>query len=195
WVLRHYRRGGMVAALLGDRYLWNGAERTRGFVEFRLLAELVRRGLHAPAPVAARYRRRGAHYRADLVTRTISGTQTLAERLRHGSLDTALAARCGAATAEFHAAAVFHADLNAHSVLVDPRAVWLIDFDRGVLRGPARSWQTANLMRLRRSLLKLGAAAAGEAACDRGVWGPLAAACEQRLDATRPQTAAGSTRG
>src|ERR1700741_5288433 len=36
-VLRHYRRGGMVAALLGDRYLWTGSDRTRGFLEFRLL--------------------------------------------------------------------------------------------------------------------------------------------------------------
>src|SRR5947209_20583845 len=63
WVVRHYRRGGMVAAVLGDRYLWSGAERTRGFAEFRLLAELARRGLSVPIPVAARYRRVGAYYR------------------------------------------------------------------------------------------------------------------------------------
>ncbi|HET7557816.1 MAG TPA: lipopolysaccharide kinase InaA family protein, partial [Rhodanobacteraceae bacterium] len=36
--LRHYHRGGMVAPILGDRYLWTGRERTRGFAEFRLLA-------------------------------------------------------------------------------------------------------------------------------------------------------------
>ena len=29
WVLRHYRRGGAVASLLDDRYLWTGEERTR----------------------------------------------------------------------------------------------------------------------------------------------------------------------
>ena len=28
-VLRHYRRGGLVRALLGDRYLWLGARRLR----------------------------------------------------------------------------------------------------------------------------------------------------------------------
>src|SRR5688500_16514939 len=27
--LRHYRRGGLVARLVADRYLWTGAERTR----------------------------------------------------------------------------------------------------------------------------------------------------------------------
>ncbi len=29
--LQHYRRGGMIANLMGDPYLWTGAERTRGF--------------------------------------------------------------------------------------------------------------------------------------------------------------------
>ena len=36
-VLRHYHRGGLVAALMRDRYLWTGADRSRGFAEFRLL--------------------------------------------------------------------------------------------------------------------------------------------------------------
>ena len=26
WVLRHYRRGGLIARLVADRYLWTGAE-------------------------------------------------------------------------------------------------------------------------------------------------------------------------
>ena len=29
WVLRHYRRGGAVASMLDDRYLWTGEDRTR----------------------------------------------------------------------------------------------------------------------------------------------------------------------
>ena len=44
-VLRHYRRGGLVATLMGDRYLWRGAMRTRPFAEFHLLAEIERLGL------------------------------------------------------------------------------------------------------------------------------------------------------
>ena len=47
-VLRHYRRGGLVAPLLGDKYVWNGRTRSRGFAEFALLAELARRGLPVP---------------------------------------------------------------------------------------------------------------------------------------------------
>ena len=83
-VLRHYRRGGLVAALMGDRYLWTGANRTRPFTEFRLLAEIARLGLPGPAVVAARYCRGHLFYRADLITRRIAHAQTLAECLAAG---------------------------------------------------------------------------------------------------------------
>jgi len=182
-VLRHYRRGGMAARLMGDRYLWTGAERTRGFAEFRLLAQLHARGLHVPAPVAARYVREGVHYRADLITRQIPQALTLAQLLAQGRCDAAVAARVGAAVAEFHNAGAYHADLNAHNILLDAGTVWVIDFDRGELRTPARGWQQANLARLKRSLLKLGAAQDGDAAFERAFWNPLMAAYEHALAA------------
>ena len=53
WVLRHYRRGGLMARLNEDYYLWAGLERTRAFREWRLLDELSRRGLPVPRPIAA----------------------------------------------------------------------------------------------------------------------------------------------
>jgi 3-deoxy-D-manno-octulosonic acid kinase len=191
WLLRHYHRGGMVARVLGDRYLWNGAERSRGFAEFRLLAELARRGLAVPDPIAARYRRSGVHYRADLITHYIAPAQTLAECLRTGTIDPATAERVGAGIAEFHAAGAHHADLNAHNVLLDARRVWLVDFDRGALRAPAKSWQLANLARLRRSLVKLGAARDNEQAFDRECWQPLMAAYERALGRFDAQATAG----
>jgi len=181
WVLRHYRRGGMVAGLLGDRYLWSGAERTRGFAEFRLLAYLARRGLSVPLPVAARFRRVGLQYRADLITRYIDDAQPLSERVINGTLDAAVSARVGQGIAEFHAAGAYHADLNAHNVLVDTRQISLVDFDRGYLRKPMRSWQSANLSRLRRSLLKLGAARDGSQAFETAIWQPLVASYERTL--------------
>jgi 3-deoxy-D-manno-octulosonic acid kinase len=195
WVLRHYHRGGMVARVLGDRYLWNGDERTRGFAEFRLLAELARRGLNVPAPVAARYRRSGVHYRADLITRWIDGAQTLAERAAARTADAADAARVGSCVAEFHAAGAYHADLNAHNILLDAQRVCLLDFDRGSLRTPARSWQLATLARLRRSLVKLGAARDGEQRFDSAFWGPLMAAYERALGGFSAQATSGGARG
>ncbi|MBN8884845.1 MAG: 3-deoxy-D-manno-octulosonic acid kinase [Rudaea sp.] len=182
WALRHYRRGGLVARLLGDRYLWNGAEHTRSFAEFRLLHGLVARGFDVSRPIAARFRRHGAHYRADLITQFIPDAQTLTWRSQHGGLDAGVAHRAGAAIARLHAAGVYHADLNAHNVLVDTDKVWLIDFDRGELRVPQSAWQLANLSRLKRSLIKIGAAQDGDAAFERTIWQPLMAAYEQGLE-------------
>lgn len=172
-VLRHYRRGGLVRALMGDRYLWTGAGRSRPFREFRLLAEISRLGLPGPSAVAARYRRQGLFYRADLITRRIADARTLADCLAAGRLDRELAESVGAVVGRFHRAGIWHADLNAHNILVSSAGVHLIDFDRGRKRAPAPAWQQANLQRLRRSLLKLGAADDGEAAFEAEIWQPL----------------------
>lgn len=172
-VLRHYHRGGWMAPLMGDRYLWKGRTRTRGFAEFRLLAELSRRGLPVPVPIAARYRRRGAYYTADLITRAIGGVKTLAELIRERRVDAALAERVGELVARFHDAGVDHADLNAHNILVAADRLWMIDFDRGEIRATGTAWKLGNLARLKRSLLKVGACNHDEAMLDREMWAPL----------------------
>ena len=189
WALRHYRRGGMVARIMGDRYLWSGEERTRSFVEFRMLAELSGKGFNVSRPVAARYQRNGVHYRADLITHYIPDAQTLAHCLNGSGIDRALAERVGIGVARLHAAGAYHADLNAHNVLIDAHNVWLIDFDRGDLRTPQQSWQLENLARLRRSLIKVGAANEGEPAFEREIWQPLMHAYEKFLATVGPRVA------
>ena len=184
-VLRHYRRGGWMTPLLGDRYVWNGRSRSRGFAEFSLLAELARRGLPVPAPVAARYRRRGGYYTADLITRTIENAQTVTELIAAQRFDAALAERVGALVARFHAAGVDHADLNAHNVLLAGDTLWLIDFDRGEIRLTGTAWKRSNLARLKRSLLKVGACDHDEAALDREIWRPLMRGYEHGSGALR----------
>jgi 3-deoxy-D-manno-octulosonic acid kinase len=156
-VLRHYRRGGLMARVNPDRYLWQGEDRTRPFREFDLLAEMVAEGLPAPAPLAARYTRIGPWYRADLLTQAIEDANTLGQRLTDApsQIDWAL---IGATIGRFHARGFFHADLNAHNVLLCGTACHLIDFDRGERRATAPAWMQANLARLRRSLDKLSAA-------------------------------------
>lgn len=182
-VLRHYRRGGMVAALMGDRYFWTGADHTRCFAEFRLLGVIASLGLPGPQAVACRYRREGLFYTADLMTRRIDGVQTLAQCLADGQLDSEMAELVGALVARFHRAGIWHADLNAHNILVADEALYLIDFDRGRLRKQATAWQLSNLERLRRSLVKLGAAARGEAAFEEQLWKPLVYRYERTLRA------------
>ena len=180
-VLRHYRRGGMVARILGDRYGWTRAERTRSFAEFRLLAALRDQGLPVPQPIAARYQRSGGQYRADILTRRIDNSATLAELSMQNKLEAIAASRVGAEIARFQTLGAYHADLNAHNILLTDSTVWLIDFDRGEMRTPARSWQQANLARLKRSLLKIGAARNGQDEFECDVWTPLLAAWERGM--------------
>ena len=117
------------------------------------------------------------------ITRRIADAQTLAECLAAGKLDAELARETGALVARFHRAGIWHADLNAHNVLVTSSALHLIDFDRGRLRVLAEGWRLANLERLHRSLLKLGAAAQGEEAFRNTVWTPLLDAYEATFGA------------
>ena len=156
WVLRHYRRGGLIAKFNRDRYLWRDAEATRAFREWRLLAKLVDCGLPVPVPVAARYLRGGFSYRADLITQEIIGARSLASMLKAESISTTQWQSIGATLAKFHVLGVQHADLNAHNIVFDhAQALYLLDFDRGQIIKHDRRWVDAVLARLLRSLNKL----------------------------------------
>ena len=156
WVWRHYRRGGLVAKLFRDRYLWTGEARTRSFAEWRLLAQLRPRGLPLPAPVAAADRRRGLTYEADLITAELPPSTTLAQAMA-APLSAERWQAVGRTIAQFHAQGVQHADLNAHNILLgSDGAVYVLDFDRGRLRARG-AWEGRVLARLRRSLEKVSA--------------------------------------
>lgn len=157
WVLRHYRRGGLVARFLDDAYLWTGAERTRSFAEWRLLRQLRDWALPVPRPVAARFARSGLLYRADLITEELPSRTTLAMALASGALDHGAWEAVGRCIASLHVRGVQHADLNAHNLLLGrDGAVFVLDFDRGRLRTRG-AWESAVLGRLRRSLAKVTA--------------------------------------
>lgn len=156
WVLRHYRRGGLIGRLVEDRYWWPGEDKVRSFTELRLLEALEALKLPAPRPVAAHYERLGRSYRADLITIEIEGVRPLSQ-LGAADLSPGLWREIGRAIRQFHDAGVCHADLNAHNILVDASGrVSLVDFDRGSLRLPG-TWRQGNLARLARSLRKLAA--------------------------------------
>jgi len=155
-VLRHYRRGGLIARVNRQMYLWQGAQRTRAFAELHLLAKLYAQGLAVPRPLAAAWHRRaGLVYTAVLLTQRIPDVQTLAQARDHADPHT-----IAHAIAALHDAGVWHADLNAHNILLDAAGkVWLIDFDRGRDYGAplSQALRVANLQRLQRSLEKTGA--------------------------------------
>ncbi|MES1189961.1 MAG: 3-deoxy-D-manno-octulosonic acid kinase [Steroidobacter sp.] len=158
WVLRHYRRGGLIARFNKDRYLWRGAETTRSFREWRLLTKLIGMQLPVPVPVAARYVRGLVSYRADLITMEIPGARSLSSLLMNSPMENARWQQLGRTLARFHKLGVHHADLNAHNIVLDQMdAIYVLDFDRGTIRSPERAWIDAVLARLLRSLNKLKA--------------------------------------
>jgi len=159
YALRHYRRGGLAARVSADRYLDTGEHRSRPIAEFRITQQLQRLGLPVAAVVAARYQPQGLTYRGDLITLRLHDVQTLAALLRAAARGEPMPAldwaRVGGTIARFHGAGLDHADLNAHNLLRDAQGGWhLIDFDRARFRRPGL-WCDANLVRLRRSLLKV----------------------------------------
>lgn len=161
WVLRHYLRGGAVARFCTDGFFWTGADRTRSFAEWRLLDHMRRCSLPVPRPVAARFVRSGAGYRADLITMRLASVNSLAEHLKSGQLTAALWRAVGACIARFHQAHICHADLNAHNIQIGANGtIYLLDFDRGRVRAPG-NWQQRNLERLQRSLCKVGGGRGG----------------------------------
>ncbi len=155
YLLRHYRRGGLVQRLVADRYLWRGLSGSRAWREWRLLSKLWQRGLPVPRPVAAQVVRCGLYYRADLITLRLPNTETLADRLLQHPLDDSVWQRLGEMVRQFHNEGVYHADLNARNILLDRGdRLWLIDFDRGEIRSQSGAWREKNLARLQRSLNK-----------------------------------------
>jgi 3-deoxy-D-manno-octulosonic acid kinase len=133
-----------------------------------LTAALAELGLPVPAPVAARYERQAFAYRADLLTVRIAGAVPLSNHLAEWPLHVWLAV--GRTLARFHRHGAWHADLNAHNVLVDESAlaadharegdglVHVIDWDRGRLLPQSQRSASSfrgNQARLERSLQKL----------------------------------------
>lgn len=162
-VLRRFLRGGLIAKLSRDRYVWRGEENVRSFAEFRLLQQLHAAALPVPQPLAAAYWREGRRYRAAILLARILGVDSFG----HQVLDDAGSApwtASGALIARFHRAGLDHPDLNAHNLLFDDGGRgWMIDFDKARLRDPSENgWRHANLARLHRSLHKLAGPALNE---------------------------------
>jgi 3-deoxy-D-manno-octulosonic acid kinase len=155
WVLRHYRRGGLVARLIDDHYLWLGAERSRAFREWRLLRKLRAAGLPVPNPVAAHVYRTGVIYTADIITSYLPDTRKLSWFIAQGRAPADGWRRIGAMIRSVHDHGVDHPDLTAHNILLDDAGnTFLVDFDNAQIKPPG-AWQRVGMERFNRSLRKV----------------------------------------
>lgn len=153
-VLRHYRRGGLMARLSKDQYWRKPAGHSRAMREFALLRFMRSWGLPVPAPLAARHQPGGWFYRADILVELIPDSQNVAQCLSQRPLEPGEWRALGLAIRQLHDRQIFHADLNCHNLLLDARGMaWVVDFDRCEIR-PGTPWKEANLARLQRSLRK-----------------------------------------
>ncbi len=151
------RRGGRLGRGSQDTYQYRHLGCTRMWCEFLLLMRMRELGLPVPRPVAARVQRTigGLRYRGDLITVRLAGTRTLTQWLTAAPLPPETWRATGAMLARFHGQQVYHADLNAHNILLDDEGgLFLVDFDKGAIRQGER-WKATTLQRLRRSLDKL----------------------------------------
>jgi len=111
--------------------------------------------VRVPRPAAARYRRSGPFYKADIITVRIPNVVPLSDYIASEPAAADFWESLGQAVQEFHGQGVFHADMNAYNLQIDKDGdLWMLDFDRGQLLSPG-PWQQKTLSRLHRSLQKI----------------------------------------
>jgi len=166
WFVRHYRRGGALGRLLGDRYLRVGLPRP--FREVRASEAARARRVPTPRVVAAVTYLHGPVYRADLAVRWIPEAIELGDLLfdperrgLSGAADRKEALReAGILIRRLARAGIQHRDLNAHNILLRwsggaPEA-YVVDLDRcRITEEPAPGAIPGMRARLIRSIRKL----------------------------------------
>ncbi len=160
-LLRHYRRGGLVARFVRHHYAWAGAQATRSFREFNVLEYLYMSGLDVPRPIAAAWWRTGAVYRAAILMQRLQNVRALAGHIMTTPAEASPDVVSGVAQAivAMHNRGCWHADLNAYNVLLDTYdRAWLIDFDKARLGAVSQAQGMVNLKRLERSMIKVAGA-------------------------------------
>ena len=156
FVLRHYQRGGLVAKISEDQYLWTGLRFTRPWREWVLLEKMQEKGLPVPIPAAIKVERKGLFYTADIMMHRIPHSRTLMQILMTEELTEGYWIAIGSVIRRFHEQGIYHADLNANNILLDEGGrCYLIDFDRCGIRRQRLKWKKDNLLRLKRSLNKI----------------------------------------
>ena len=154
-VLRHYYRGGMVAKLSKNKFVYRGLESTRAYREFNLLNDMIALGLPVPKPVAAIITKHGLLYSNSIIIERIDDCQDAFHILTERPMTEMEWQSIGKLIKLIHRHHVHHTDMNIHNILMDENGkCWMIDFDKCAFNLTSQSWQAETLARLKRSLEK-----------------------------------------
>jgi len=154
-VLKHYYRGGMIANVLLDKYLWTGLDSSRSFAEYRILRTMYKLDLPVPQPIAARVKKRGLFYQADLITSQIINVSSMADLLLKQRLTSQHWLDIGDCIGQFHQLGFYHDDLNIENIMIGHEGnIFLLDFDKGVHSQTDKDYSTSSFDRMKRSVMK-----------------------------------------
>lgn len=156
-VVRHARRGGLLAPLLGDRY----RGRPRWAHEIKISRDMIADGIATPDVLAGVMYQTGSTHRADVATERVEGRDLVdlffgpdppAGAGRHAKMQAV-----GVLIGDLYKVGFVHPDLQLKNVLIDALGkAWLIDVDT-VLRMSGPETRLLNLRRFYRSWDKLNA--------------------------------------
>lgn len=133
-VVKHYRRGGLLARLIEKTYWGMGQKRCQ--IEFEMMEMARRLGVQTPKPVAFAYRGR-LFYENWLITEQLPAVQSMVQLADTAPLmaDAALQA-LGRQMRVLIDNGIQHADFHPGNVLVDESGmVYLVDFDKAATTG------------------------------------------------------------
>jgi 3-deoxy-D-manno-octulosonic acid kinase len=156
-VLRHYKRGGLVAKLNDDSFFYTGIDKSRCHKELSVLAVLREANINVPEPIAGRIVKKGLIYTADIITKVIPKATELHEILQEKSVHVKTWRDIGREIRKMHDAQICHLDINVKNILLVNNngscTVHLLDFDKCEAR-KGNHWKAPNVERLKRSLNK-----------------------------------------
>lgn len=154
WLVRHYRRGGALAPVLGDRYVRIGA--ARAFHELNVSCAARAAGIPTPEVVAAVSYPHGPFVRSDIAVALIPNSFDLAAVL-FGAATPHVDGEISKAVALIRTICergLVHADLNLKNILLAQDGGYVVDLDRCRMSEPSRAAARAMRSRFLRSLEK-----------------------------------------
>ncbi len=155
YILKHYVRGGFIANISYDKYLFTSLLTTRCLKEYNFLNKLHKKGLPVPKPVAIQVITNRFTYTADIITNKIDNEGTLHDFVSNQKMNVNLWENLKNTLEKFYQKNIYHSDLNARNIIIDKNNnFFILDFDNSYFFYKKKYFKKS-IIRLERSLKKI----------------------------------------